>query len=252
MSVSPGDARLDTWLDGRLDGLTESLHDAIDVDAGLRDARLADRARSLDAALDALLDVDAGLDAILSRSEAGATSPMRAFAQDLARRPPLARLRLRSRLPLAELRLVRQLGMALRNAYHLVAHLDRLTDSVDDHAANLALAVASDLDGTGYHAVAVRFAHDLGPTLDGAISLRHARATARTLGRIVEGSCGRAFTAVRQHAGGRDLPSGQGFGVDDWIGGITAVIAAATDFTGADLTGLDLHGVDLLGCGGPS
>jgi hypothetical protein len=134
---------VDTWLRHGLDQLTDSVNDLLDLDAGLRDAELSDRARSLDASLDTILDVDAGLRAILpDRPQPAAqhhdtnpqTAPstdvtaLRRYGLDLARRPARERLELRSQLPVTELRLVQLLAKAYTNLDSLVRGLVRDRD----------------------------------------------------------------------------------------------------------------------------
>lgn len=77
----PDGARLDEWINQNLASLTASLNDAVDVEAGLRDVRLPDRVRSLDGEVDAMLDLDAGLQAILP-----AATPPRPHKPGRARR----------------------------------------------------------------------------------------------------------------------------------------------------------------------
>lgn len=247
--TTPDDARIDR----SLADLTESLDAMIDVDAGLRDARLPDRGRSLDESVREVLDVDAGLQAILSRPDSAtptrtpSTEPIREFTQDLARRSPHERLRLRSGLPLTELRLLRQFVVAQRDSYALVVHLDGLTRSVDHRAVDLARLVASELEGTEHHGFAVRLADQCGPPLDNAIGLHDAQTNARTLNRNISRSHDDAVSAIRDRNRPLGLAISRTYGSDALIAGIAGVIEAATDFTGADLSGLDPGGVDLVG-----
>jgi len=56
------------WLEHRLGGLIEGLHDVLDLDAGLREIRILQQYQVLDRGLRGVLDVDAGLREILDVS----------------------------------------------------------------------------------------------------------------------------------------------------------------------------------------
>lgn len=143
------DARLDDWFEHGLTELAEMIGLALDIEAGLRDACLPGRLRSLDSALDAALDVDAGLAAIVSRDisppphefSVPATvndhpptlAPLDELAWRVATRSFHGRLAFRSAIPLEELRRVRMIAEAFVDAADLVAGLEKGLASIRDH-----------------------------------------------------------------------------------------------------------------------
>lgn len=124
-ATDPDDVRLNGWLADQLDSLDSAVSDMIDIEAGLRDARLRDQVRSLDAAVTATLDIESGLRAILPKSgyqppltfddPGGAVGQSRLarFAFDLMQSSLQERLRVRSQLPLTALRMVLKVSVAL-------------------------------------------------------------------------------------------------------------------------------------------
>lgn len=180
----PGDAHLDEWLGKSLPRLTESLDDVLNIEAGLRDAQLPNRTRSIDATLDTVLDLAAGLRAILphipqpQQEQEGSSAddapplnaePLEELAKNLASRPLRERLGLRSWVPLNELHLI----YILAKARVEVSDLDRALIGGFD-TSDLS-RVDSDLAYT--RALASDLTLDL--TLDRALA--SARAVAREL-----------------------------------------------------------------------
>jgi hypothetical protein len=123
--TDPDDVRLDRWLAGQLENLTSVVSDAVDIEAGLRDACLDDRVQSLDSDVNAIIDIESGLRAVLPGAEPrprmipderDATDFGSPLLDQLARRlerlPFRDRLRIRSQLPLTALRLVNKVALA--------------------------------------------------------------------------------------------------------------------------------------------
>lgn len=113
MTVRPG-RDLDRWLDARQRDLSDSLDAALDLHAGLRDARLTDHRIDLDRVLSTAVDPRAGLTAILTSppetarpAAAHADQPddcgLSAYSFALMTRPAQTRLALRARIPYQEL-----------------------------------------------------------------------------------------------------------------------------------------------------
>jgi hypothetical protein len=125
-ATNPNNGRLNSWLAEQVIGLDAAISDMLDIEAGLRDARLHDQVRSLDSAVAATLDIEAGLRAILPESEyrpplvfddrigavAGKTR-LEQLALDLFQSSLQERVRVRSQLPLIALRMVHKAGVAL-------------------------------------------------------------------------------------------------------------------------------------------
>ncbi|GAB3464525.1 hypothetical protein [Actinophytocola sediminis] len=150
---------LDQWLDHGMNALNEALNDMLDTDAGLRDAQLPARHQSVETTLDAILDVDAGLHAILPRvhphptETAGDDRPLRAYARRLANLPLRERLELRRQIHLDHLRTVQHIANARLTAGALIRVLVDFSPAGTpngardlDHARYQAQALARSLD----------------------------------------------------------------------------------------------------------
>jgi hypothetical protein len=203
----PDDTHLDAWLVHQLSDLTDKASNDLDLDAGLRDAQLADRARSLDTALDAVLDVDSGLGAILAdtgqphqvttaRSDQSSTAPdsVAHYARHVTQLSAHERLTLRSQFPFHELDLIHSLATAsvqhtrMANDLNHALGRDHGRDRVRVHRLAVGLARAFDHDLAFVRTrtlvvprdhVLVRArdrAHDLARALDLAIDLDRTRA----------------------------------------------------------------------------
>lgn len=284
--LGPDDATADEWIFHALGELTKSLGTILDVEAGLRDALLTDRVRSLDTALEDVIDVDAGLAAILpvrpSREQAwDEPAPPRSatvqhHAQWLSRRSLRERLTARSRLPTTNLRLVLLLTQASRDAEVVADNVEFVGPSRD------ARQLANDLLRATENAKAlVTDSHSIG--LRPIDAERERAAVSSALNDSLTQACGRARAiAEGNHDNSRltadalrnaqaiadtlaDARSNTRFldRVDDLsrvvaraitlfshrelATSLTALEGAINDFTNADLSRLDLRDLDLNG-----
>jgi hypothetical protein len=174
------DRRLDDWLRTATASLNAALDDVLDLDAGLADAQPPDVRNLLVHRLNTVLDLNAGLEHIVHAAPSSPTTPehptaktsLQAFATEIAQRHPHQRLLARTSLP-------RQALAALRTITQLALH-------ARDHAIEL----DPDLNRTTDHIATQRS--------EGAFGLRDDRTRARALNRYVA----RAYEGAleRQHA----------------------------------------------------
>lgn len=125
----PDEHESENWLVERLPALSAALDRVIDLDAGLADIRLNDIHSDLVTAVGAAADLEGGLAAILPTAQrnrpvahesVGTTRnvPLRVFADDLASRPPHERLAARIWVPrrrLADVRTLSELRIRLNS-----------------------------------------------------------------------------------------------------------------------------------------
>ncbi len=208
----PDDFHLDAWIARQVQDLTNRVSGHLDLSAGLRDAQLSDRARTLDSALDEVLDIETGLQAIVGRTSqpqqehavAGARPPLPPvslthYAQHLTRLPANQRLMLRTPLTLHILGLIRTLAELRIAPERLIAAFD-LTHALDNddvltrdlrHALDLRRLLDQALDAS------------LGLTFD-LIHASRGRALDRAEARARAMNLAHALDAALTHAHARD------------------------------------------------
>jgi hypothetical protein len=211
-----------------------------------------------------------------------ATTGLGRYSTGLARRPAPERLALRSRLPLAELRLVELVAQTSLNARDLTRDLIRALDRNGD----LIRALDRNGDLTRELTRALDCTHDLDPdvvpdpTLHLTLELTraldrnrdladlldrdvtgnrdrvvhmHIRARARALAAASSAALRAALTRASDRASDRDLVAALADEIrradvsDRLIEDLAVVLTAVTDFTTADLADLDTRKVDLRG-----
>ena len=225
----PDDIHLDVWITRQVQDLTNHVSDHLDLSAGLQDAQLTDRARTLDSTLDEVLDIETGLQAILGRDShprqksapAGIRTPtspgsLASYAGHLTRLPANERLMLRTPSTLLILGLIRTLAALRVVPQHLIATRDPAVASdlaVDvNHVLGVALSRTLDLMGYLARAVALERAHAHALALDLALDrarvrdLDLARALDLARDRDLPRNLARDLDLIRDRNYDRDLP----------------------------------------------
>jgi hypothetical protein len=256
-----------------LEGLTESLDELLDVEAGLRDVLFASRHQTMVQALEDVLDVEAGLDDILPitddrpfKSVKKPAVALTAWATEFAHTPVHERILLRSQLPMGELHNVNVIALAREKCRQIGITLARdprpssaLARSLGGDLADL-LSVAFDLD----HArdlvrdftlvtVDLALARDLIRDIDLALAQGLDRTRTRALGRARHAD--RELDVVYRSFRSLDLALADDLGrkVNESVSNtglsaaIRSILDAVSDVIDADLRNVDLDGIPLVG-----
>ncbi|MFC0429994.1 hypothetical protein [Kutzneria buriramensis] len=145
---------LDRWLTTAMASLNAGLDGILDIDAGLSDAQLPGLGDKLVHALDGVVDLDAGLSHIIGgpvpatmhadRSETA--SGLSGFANAIAARPPHERLAARAWFPLRELRALRSSAHQATRALDLIGALADARTHAQEAGHTFDLAQAGEFD----------------------------------------------------------------------------------------------------------
>lgn len=179
---SQPDHALDRWLTTAMASLNAGLDGILDLDAGLADAQLPGLGDKLVHALDDVIDVDAGLSHIVDgvapvavrADRPAAANGLSGFANAFAVRPPHERLATRTWFPLSALRALRSSAHRATRALDLIAALADARTHAEQvgHAADLSQAGELDLAHDICRAVARSLDLDLARAVNAAGDLR--------------------------------------------------------------------------------
>ena len=244
----PGDQELDRWLITVMAFLNAALDDVLDLDAGLADAQLSGLQSALVHNLDDVLDLDAGLSDIMSAppptsdakepaDHVPTTPTLYTFAAEFAKRAPRDRLTARAWFPRQELAALRSITKLGYRAHTLGAvRGDDEVRALDEvRVLDEALILGNALT---YARDAVRALNDA-RVRDAVRALDDAFACARDAVRARVRDADRAADDALALA--RATP---GY---DVIDAVDLLDNALTHMVGVDLTSVDLHGIPLAG-----
>lgn len=256
-----------------LKGLTESLDELLDLEAGLRDILFASRHQAMVQALEDVLDVEAGLDDILPitdelpfKAVKKPAAALSAWATDFAHMPVGARLLLRSHLLMGELQNVNVIALAREKCRQIGIALGRdprpasaLTRSLAGELADL-LGGSFDLDHARdlvrdftFVSIDLARARSLIRDIDLALAQGLDRTRTRALGRarsayrdldIVYQSFRSLDIALAEDLGRKANESVSNTGLS---AAIKRILDAVSDVIDADLSNVDLDGIPLVG-----